>query len=373
MPTAMKIASYNLENLFLRATALNGPTNEATRAVLDAHAKINAILNKAAYSAADKRRVIDLMKELGIDKKDDGGPFAILRQNRGHLVKRPRGGGLEIVADGRADWIGWVDLKREEVNEVATQNTARVIKELDADILGVIEAESRPALLRFSDNVLTAVGGDSYRHAMLIDGNDDRGIDVGIYVRSGYDIVSMASHVDDEDDLGKIFSRDCACYEIRTPQGERLHVLVNHFKSKGFGSFKESTEKRRRQAARVKAIYEDLRTANERVVVLGDLNDTPDSDALAPLIADTDLEDISKHPAFENDGRPGTYGNGTAAGKIDYVLLSPALFDAVQRGGILRKGVWGGTNGTLFPHYPEITKAAEAASDHAAIWADLRL
>ena len=29
-------------------------------------------------------------------------------------------------------------------------------------------------------------------------------------------------------------------------------------------------------------------------------------------------------------------------------------------------GVWGGKNGTLFPHYPEMTKAAEAASDHAA-------
>jgi hypothetical protein len=34
-------------------------------------------------------------------------------------------------------------------------------------------------------------------------------------------------------------------------------------------------------------------------------------------------------------------------------------------------GVWGGTKGTLFPHYPEITKAEEAASDHAAVWAEI--
>jgi hypothetical protein len=33
-------------------------------------------------------------------------------------------------------------------------------------------------------------------------------------------------------------------------------------------------------------------------------------------------------------------------------------------------GVWGGTNGTLFPHFPEITKESEAASDHAAIFAE---
>ena len=45
--------------------------------------------------------------------------------------------------------------------------------------------------------------------------------------------------------------------------------------------------------------------------------------------------------------------------------------DREQVGGIFRMGVWGGTNGTLFPHYPEIKKENEAASDHAAIWADL--
>ena len=36
-------------------------------------------------------------------------------------------------------------------------------------------------------------------------------------------------------------------------------------------------------------------------------------------------------------------------------------------------GIWGGTNGTLFPHFPEITKAAEAASGHAAITAEINL
>lgn len=38
--------------------------------------------------------------------------------------------------------------------------------------------------------------------------------------------------------------------------------------------------------------------------------------------------------------------------------------------GIERRGVWGGTNGTLFPHLPEITKKIEAASDHAALFVD---
>jgi endonuclease/exonuclease/phosphatase family metal-dependent hydrolase len=208
---------------------------------------------------------------------------------------------------------------------------------------------------------------------MLIDGNDDRGIDVALFTRAGYEIVSICSHVDDKDGDGIIFSRDCAQYEVKTPQDNRLHVLVNHFKSKGYGSFKESDGRRRRQAIRVQEIYSDLRQPNELIAVLGDLNDTPNSHPLAPLIANTDLKDISQHPNFDDGGRPGTFGNATANNKIDYLLLSPALFAAVTAGGILRKGVWGGKNGTLFPHYPEITKSSEAASDHAAIWAEISI
>lgn len=75
-------------------------------------------------------------------------------------------------------------------------------------------------------------------------------------------------------------------------------------------------------------------------------------------------------PGFDDGGRPGTYANSTKSQKIDYLLLSPDLFARTESGGIFRLGIWGGKNGTLFPHYPEITKASEAASDHAAIWAE---
>jgi hypothetical protein len=47
------------------------------------------------------------------------------------------------------------------------------------------------------------------------------------------------------------------------------------------------------------------------------------------------------------------------------------LFGRVTGGAIFRKGVWGGKQGTLFPHFPTITKPVEAASDHAAIYADI--
>jgi hypothetical protein len=33
-----------------------------------------------------------------------------------------------------------------------------------------------------------------------------------------------------------------------------------------------------------------------------------------------------------------------------------------------RMGIWGGKHGTLFPHYPEMTREIHAASDHAALY-----
>jgi hypothetical protein len=49
-------------------------------------------------------------------------------------------------------------------------------------------------------------GGEAYTHVMLIDGNDDRRIDVGILTRKAYDILSVQSHVDDALKGKRIFS-----------------------------------------------------------------------------------------------------------------------------------------------------------------------
>jgi hypothetical protein len=49
------------------------------------------------------------------------------------------------------------------------------------------------------------------------------------------------------------------------------------------------------------------------------------------------------------------------------------LFEQVTHAGYFRKGVWGGKNGDLFEHFPEITQPVEAASDHAAVFVDLNI
>lgn len=369
----MRIASYNVENLFNRARVLDRASWSVGRPALEAYEKLTELLEEPTYTAEVKAAILRQLDRLDLTRADVA-TFARLRQNRGRLLKRPRTGGVEIVAGGRGDWIGWVELTTDRVDELAIVNTARVIHDVAADVVGVLEAESRVALKRFTDAGLLTAGKARYPHVMVVDGNDERGINVGVLATADYPLVGQRSHVDDEDAQGRVFSRDCPEYHFRTPAGHRLVVLVNHFKSKGYGGKAASDAIRRRQAGRVAQIYRDLVADGfPYIAVLGDLNDTPDSEPLAPLLVDTDLRDISAHPAFDDGGRPGTYASCTARNKLDYVLLSPALFARATGGGIFRKGVWGGKRGRLWPIYDTMTKAVHAGSDHAAIYADIDL
>jgi hypothetical protein len=62
-----------------------------------------------------------------------------------------------------------------------------------------------------------------------------------------------------------------------------------------------------------------------------------------------------------------------ARDKIDYLLLSPELFERMGGGGIWRKGMWGGAKQPAREVYPEMTSPQHAASDHAVLWCDLKV
>ncbi|MEU4194183.1 endonuclease/exonuclease/phosphatase family protein [Kribbella sp. NPDC026611] len=369
----MRIASFNVENLFARAKALNLNSWAAAKPVLAAQAELNALFEETVYTEPTKAEILKQLGILGLLTADDS-EFVRLRKIRGRLLKRPRTGPVEVVANGRADWIGWVELKTEQVDELAMQHTAMVIRDINADILGVVEADSRPLLKMFSEALIAEVGGTPYDEVMLVDGNDDRGIDVGILLRNSNPLADMRSHVFDVDAQGVVFSRDCCEYHVDTPSG-KLVILMNHFKSKGYSTPGDpiGAKRRERQATRVAEIYNDLQASGvDRIVVMGDFNDDPASTALVPLLGKTDLRDISTHPNFEFGPRKGTFGSGNEKDKIDYILLSPALFAKATGGAVFRKGVWRGPR-TKNPWeiYPTLTADVHAASDHAAIYADL--
>jgi endonuclease/exonuclease/phosphatase family metal-dependent hydrolase len=102
---------------------------------------------------------------------------------------------------------------------------------------------------------------------------------------------------------------------VRTPAGAEVLVLVNHFKSKRGGG--------------------DARLPDHpHLVVLGDLNDTPDSDNLAPLINDTQVpthrhqDHIRWEPKASERGPRRTYS--TSATTHQLTLPSPSSVNATE-------------------------------------------
>jgi endonuclease/exonuclease/phosphatase family metal-dependent hydrolase len=358
----MKIATYNLENLFTRPAAMRtGVGAQGTQALAD-FATLNRIVEKPVYSEPDKATLIDLAQIYGFHLLSAPSNALIQLQKIREQLYTTAGGTLSIKAKGRGDWTGWFELRRDDLVWEATMNTARVLDAVKPDIVVCVEVENRVTLLRFNEQVLGASFKMAYPHVMLIDGNDERGIDVGILSR--YPLNGVRSHIDDRSANGeRIFSRDCPEYVVELPNAKRLVVMPNHFKSKRGGDTPQSSAKRLAQATRAHAIAKAALQISPLVLVAGDLNDTPDSTALAPVFTDG-FADVQGHPRYPTD-RPGTYATGLASGKIDYLIMSPALRSKLTDTGIERRGTYHPQSWTPFP---TVTNKNQEASDHHCLW-----
>jgi endonuclease/exonuclease/phosphatase family metal-dependent hydrolase len=365
----IRIATFNLENLFTRPVAMNQETDEAGRQAIEDHATANAIVIKDVYTQEDKEILLNLTETYGWHSPNPSKASLVqIQKVRGQLFRVPQNGPIEVVADGNAEFVGWFELLREDVEWRATFNTGRVIKEVNPDILVTVEVENRPTLDRFNKQVLKSQHNFSYPHFMVIDGNDTRGIDLGILSR--FPLTEIRSHVDDpHGSNSKIFSRDCPEYDIILPGGERIVILPNHFKSKRNGNDQESQERRRLQAKTAHDIAKDALNRTPFVLIAGDLNDTPGTpqnpSTLEKLFEDG-FVDVMDHPSYPTD-RPGTYNTGLASAKLDYLIMSPQLRAKLLNTGIERRGSF---HPLTFPHFDTVTKKTEEASDHHLVFAE---
>jgi hypothetical protein len=99
----MIIATYNVENLFARAKALEpSMDSDVTAKTLAAHAEINDHFNKLTYDQATQKRIVELLETLDL-LTDDESDLVILRIIRGKLLTRHKNGTVDVVATGRAD------------------------------------------------------------------------------------------------------------------------------------------------------------------------------------------------------------------------------------------------------------------------------
>ncbi|MFD2207755.1 endonuclease/exonuclease/phosphatase family protein [Kiloniella antarctica] len=231
------------------------------------------------------------------------------------------------------------------------------------DIVALQEIENFGSLLDF---VQGSVGPDygPKTGVVSLPSNDPRGIDLGLICTDQFRIGRVISHRFDKfrrsDNKLYQFGRDCLQIEILDKDRDNLvlKAFICHFKSKytGIDPFKDpdkyanaqslNTIKRMSEANKVvEIVKKEVDIENDRFVILGDLNDTPQSEALRPLLAiDNSLrltnavtlleqDDVSEHSAMRRPRdthmwkRP--QANGTRIdewAQIDYILCSKALW-----------------------------------------------
>ena len=223
---------------------------------------------------------------------------------------------------------------------------AEVILTSECDILAVQEVENLDELTMFNSVYLE----EYYSSVTLLEGNDPRGIDVGIL--SNFDSINVRSYRDREFEEGFTgstikFSRDLIAIRFYDDSGREWNLLTTHLKAGGGG---HNSIRRQAQVEEITRIIREENYVDSfgrgLTILAGDLNAEPWTEELDAL---TDVP-------FSDPGRDMPSRATHASGKTyDYILLSP---DADARYVV---GSY-----TIFADEP-----SERASDHRLVYVDL--
>ncbi|MBW2528080.1 MAG: endonuclease/exonuclease/phosphatase family protein [Deltaproteobacteria bacterium] len=173
-------------------------------------------------------------------------------------------------------WNGAPDewVENTAVWEAHREAVGQVLAAIDADLVVLQEVEHFGVLNELNTQDLAS----RYDELVLEEGNDPRGIDVGLMSKLPVD--QVISHADDE--FARVgtdaplyrYSRDCLEVHL-TFNGRPLALLAVHYKAKE----NDNPSKRLAEAQHTRAIADGITdgSPDTGVIILGDFNDTPGS------------------------------------------------------------------------------------------------
>jgi endonuclease/exonuclease/phosphatase family metal-dependent hydrolase len=270
------------------------------------------------------------------------------------------------------------ELSSYETTNVQRNNTALAIEDSAPDILAIQEVENLDTLRNFNDEFL-----DNYfQQIILLDGNDSRGINVGLMIRQGLEVeaLNIRTNMDEPEKgetvvrktggiaQGTLFSRDCLEVDVKLKSADKiLTFFVNHFKSQGGEN--KSIDKRKRQANQVAELAQRAFEQGKYPIVLGDLNTDAQrnikDDSLKKLLDLKSLQDpFGELPLSESWSQ--FFESGRSVSRLDYILVDNRL--TVKDTEIIRKGL--STKARKFydgERYSTIGPVNTEASDHCPI------
>jgi endonuclease/exonuclease/phosphatase family metal-dependent hydrolase len=214
------------------------------------------------------------------------------------------------------------------------------IKAMNPDVIALEEMGTTNALLELRAS-LKADGLDFpfWEHVSGADTN----IHVGVL--SKFPIIARHPHTNDEFLLdGKRFrvSRGFAEVEIQAATNFTFTLIAAHLKSRVPSPVADQADERLAEAKVLRGIIDEhFKTSPDaKLVVLGDFNDTKDSDSIKEIIGRGKFKLADTRPAERNgDNAPGQppyfeprnvawtyfYGADDTYARMDFILLSPAM------------------------------------------------
>lgn len=252
--------------------------------------------------------------------------------------------------------------------------TAKAMKALSMDTIALQEVENLKVLERFRNEFL---GGEKeYPYLMLIEGNDQRYINVALM--SKLPIVHARSYRQLKSSRSNIFSRDCLEADLQTNSGN-LTVYINHFKSM-IGGREATKAKRVAQVQAVKNLVTDrfgTQAGRKPFIILGDFNDYievgyEDESGITELVQWDQVENVVGRLKPEEQWTH-FYKSGKEYRQLDYILVAKTLRNKVKSVEIERRGM--PLRAELFKgkRFPGVGQDNPKASDHCPVVVELEL
>jgi endonuclease/exonuclease/phosphatase family metal-dependent hydrolase len=211
------------------------------------------------------------------------------------------------------------------------EHLAASIRSLNADVITVEEVENRDVLERFVNLFLADMG---YKDVVLFEGNDHRGIDVGLISRVPVGDVISHRHLrfPGADGQPARFNRDVLTVNLEPKDAQPFQIWVVHLKSNSGG--REAAEPIRLAESReVRALLDKelSKNAGARILVMGDFNDTPESKTIATIVGQGERA-LWPTLADLQDKSLVSYNEGKYRSIIDFILCTPAMHQAYVPG-----------------------------------------
>ncbi|MBO3097861.1 exonuclease/endonuclease/phosphatase family protein [Gelidibacter pelagius] len=370
----MKIASFNIQNLFHRDSVFIDGRNNPGR--IEWIKEFDNLLLNTNESHSSMDRLRELSHLLRLDKTDQS-PYFTIRRQEGELYIKGMDNQNEIKAEELTNWNGWIKIHTLPISSSARAHKAQVIKDIDPDILILQEIEDRMSLEEFNNLILPKVGYKPFDQCILIPGSEGKGREQALLLKNGCVLDSVKLHIIE---ASEVPSHELIEYIIITKERALIHILSAYFYQNEL-NIEKASEVRRQQALGVSRIYKELQfNSQNNVIIAGTLNAPSYCYSLAPLLQNSDLKDITKHISFEvdyDDGidasyhRMGAYRKGVNIKQKDFMLLSPALFQTLIDSGLNRKAMWPFER-PQWANYKSIKTKKDAASEHPALWCSLK-